>query len=88
MIETAFRTSQVINKSGHTHVIHWTEKGRKLWSSGDMCERDLVGLTKKGRKFFGIGCFIKDELDYVIHIVPQRSLGWKAVNEIKGVNNV
>lgn len=86
MTETAFRTSVVHNKSGHEHVIHWTDTGRRLLRMGDMVERELVGLTKKGRKFFGIGCYIKDTLDCVLHIVPQRSIGWKPVNETKGVN--
>ena len=88
MIDKAFRISHVENKSGHAHVIHWTESSKPIWSLGDMCERNLIGLTKKGRKFYGIGCYIKDELDCVMHIVPQRSLGWKPVNEKKGVNNV
>ena len=51
-----------------------------------MTEKYLSGYTKKGRKFFGHGMYIKDELVDVHLIVPQRSLGWKPVNEIKGVN--
>ncbi len=87
MIDKAFRESIVFNKSGHKHVIYWTEVGQRLYKSGDMIEREIIGLTKKGRKFFGIGCYINNILDNVLAIYPQRSIGWKPVNETKGVNN-
>lgn len=87
MIDKSFRTSTVYNKSGHKHVIHWTEIGPRLYKNGDMIEREIIGMTQKGRKFFGIGCYIKNVLDTVLAIYPQRSIGWKPVNEIKGVNN-
>tara|TARA_A100001201_G_C4091637_1_gene202308 strand:+ start:72 stop:344 length:273 start_codon:yes stop_codon:yes gene_type:complete len=86
MIDNSFRTSVVHNKSGHQHVVYWTEVGQRLYKNGDMVEREIIGLTKKGRKFFGIGCYINNILDSVLAIYPQRSIGWKPVNETKGEN--
>ena len=86
MVKNPFRSSHVQNKSGTDHIIFWTNVEQVLWKHGDMCEKYLSGYTKKGRKFFGHGMYIKNNLEEVHLIVPQRSLGWKPVNEIKGVN--
>ena len=86
MVKNPFRSSHVQTKSGINHTIFWTNVETVLWKDKDVSEKYLSGYTKKGRKFFGHGMYIKDELVDVHLIVPQRSIGWKPVNEIKGVN--
>ena len=55
LITGSFRTSKIMNKSGHKYEIHWTEKGGLLYENRDVREYEIRGipstflLDKKGR---------------------------------------
>ena len=75
MITGSFRTSKIMNKSGHKYEIHWTEKGGLLYENVDVREYEIKGITNTGRKFTGTGIYLKGKIGHVVDIVPNRSIG-------------